>query len=442
MSILAVGLSHRSASLPLLERVTAGLPDPGKVLRELVSGEHVVEAALLTTCNRVELYASATTFHGGVAELTDALARSSGVALEELSDSLYVHHDARAVQHLFSVAAGLDSMLVGESQILGQLRTAFRQAQEEGGVGRTLGELFRHALRVGKKVRTDTGIDRAGASLVSAGIQLAAPALAASGLAGCRAVIIGAGATAALAGQTLVRAGARGIQVLNRSPHRATRLAHALGGRAGGLSELSAALGAADLVISATASSGLVLTRADVAAAVLARDGRPLVLLDLALPHDIDPGVRDLPGVTLVDLAALRGVADTFEGGQEVEAARRIVAEEVGVFLGWQRSMRVAPTVVALRAKADALADAELDRLLARLPDLDERSRGEVRATVRRVVDKLLHAPTVRVKELAESPGGDSYAEALRELFGLDRKAAEALSTPEAEGTPDVEADQ
>lgn len=434
MSILALGLNHRSAPMRLLEEASAGLEDTGKALHELLRGEHVGEAVLLSTCNRVEVYANAATFHGGVAEVTDLLARTSGVPLEEMSDSLYVHHDARAVQHLFSVACGLDSMLVGEGQILGQLRSAFRCAQEEDAVGRVLGELFRHALRVGKRARTDTGIDRAGASLVGVGLRLAEQVL--GELTGAQVLLVGAGSTGALAAATLRRRGVGRIVVINRSAERAERLAAAAQGSAASPEELPGLLETVDLVVCSTSSTGTVLD-AEVLAPVLARrGGRPLFLLDLALPHDVDPGVRSLPGVTLADLDALRAVLETEPAGDEVEQVRQLVAEEVAVFLGWQRAMRVAPTVVALRAKADGLVAAELDRLSGRLPDLDARTRGEVTATVRRVVDKLLHGPTVRVKELAESPGGDAYADALRELFELDRKAPEALSAPDPEVLP------
>ncbi|HEV2890911.1 MAG TPA: glutamyl-tRNA reductase [Frankiaceae bacterium] len=431
MSVLVVGLSHRSAPVELLERAAINADHVPKALHDLLQGTNVVEAVVLSTCNRVEVYAHVTRFHGGVQEVSDLLARMSGVPLEELSDHLYVHYEERAVHHLFTVASGLDSMVVGEGQILGQLRNAFRVAQEEeGAVARVLGELFRHSLRVGKRVRTETEIGRAGASLVGVGLRIAEAALGPLG-AETRALIVGAGAMGALTGATLKREGVERIVVANRTADRAATLAQTLGGTTASLDTLVEAIAEADVVVSSTGASGIVVEHAHVEAALALRASeRPLFLLDLALPRDVDPGVRALPNVRLADLDALRAVLDTEPTGADLDECRRIVADEVGVFLGWQRAMRVAPTVVALRAKADALIAAELERLTGRV-DLHPRERAEVEQSVRRVVEKLLHAPTVRVKELAEAPGGDHYAEALRELFGLDPQVPEAVTAPE-----------
>jgi glutamyl-tRNA reductase len=429
VSVLAVGLSHRSAPVELLERVAINADHVPKALHELQQGASVVESVVLSTCNRVEVYAHVTRFHGGVQEVSDLLARLSGVPLEELSDHLYVHYEERAVQHLFTVTSGLDSMVVGEGQILGQVRTAFKTAQDEGAVGRVLGEAFRHSLRVGKRVRTDTAVGRAGASLVAVGLRVASAALGPLGP-HTKTLIVGAGSMGALAGTTLRRDGVTDVVVANRTPERAAALAATLDGRGIGLDDLPAAIAEADLVVSSTGATGLVVEAAAIADAVAARADRPLFFLDLALPRDVDPGVRALPGVRLADLDALRAVLDTEEAGADLDECRRIVADEVAVFLGWQRAMRVAPTVVALRAKADALIAAELERLASRT-SLGARERTEVESAVRRVVEKLLHAPTVRVKELAEAPGGDHYAEALRELFGLDPQVPEAVTAPE-----------
>ena len=433
MSVLVVGLSHKTAPVDLLERAAINPDHIPKALNDLQAGAHVVESVVLSTCNRVEVYAHVDRFHGGVTEVSDLLSRLSGVPLEELSDHLYVHYEERAVQHLFAVASGLDSMVVGEGQILGQVRGAFKAAQDEGSVSRVLGELFRHSLRVGKRVRTETEIGRAGASLVGIGLRIAEAALGPVGP-GTKALIVGAGAMGALAGTTLQRAGVTDLVIANRTAGRAAELAGELAGRGMGLDGLANAIAGADLVISSTGANGLVIDAETVRRAVDQRDGRPLFLLDLALPRDVDPAVRELPGVRLADLDALRAVLDT-EETTDLDDCREIVADEVSVFLAWQRSMRVAPTVVALRAKADALIAEELERLAARVPDLEGRSRDEVERAVRRVVDKLLHAPTVRVKELAESPGGDQYAEALRELFMLDPQVAEAVIAP-GEVTP------
>jgi len=435
VSVLAVGLSHHTAPVPLLERMAVNADDVAKVLHELQDGSYVAESLVLSTCNRVEIYSHVSRFHGGVQDVTELLSRLSGVPMEELSDHLYVHYEDRAVQHLFAVACGLDSMVVGEGQILGQIRDAFSVAQQERAIGRVLGELFRHSLRVGKRARTETGIGRAGQSLISVGLRVAEAGL--GSLAGRRALIVGAGAMGALAGSTLQRLGASELVVANRSADNGDALAQSLGARAVGLDGIAGELGDVDLVISSTGATGLVITADTVEQAVRSRGGRPIYFLDLALPRDIDPAIRQLPGVGLADLDALRAVLDTEGEASDVDAVRRIVAEEVSVFLGWQRAMRVAPTVVALRSKADQVIEGELQRLTSRLPELGERERTEVDQAVRRVVDKLLHAPTVRVKELAESPGGDHYAEALRELFGLDPQVTEAVSSADVPD-PDI----
>lgn len=444
MSILVVGLSYRSAPVPLLERASVPADDLPKVLHDLLQGACVREALVLSTCNRVEIYADVDKFHGGVADISQHLAWTSGVPLEDLTPHLYVHYEDRAVQHVFSVACGLDSMVVGEGQILGQLRVAYRVAQEQGASGRVLGALVQSALRVGKRAHSETDIDRAGASLVGSGLELAEGVLGA--LPGRAGLVVGAGSMSALAAASLRRAGLVDLTVLNRSRANAERLAGEVDGRAAGIGDLVEHLRHADLVVSSTGATGMVITADDVSAALPARSGRPLFLLDLALPRDVDPGVRELPGVTLVDLEALRTALAGRAAEQDLEAVRRIVTAEVGAFLGWQRSVRVAPTVVALRDQAAAVVESELTRLSGRLPDLDDRARAEVAGTVRRVVDKLLHGPTVRVKQLAEEPGGDVYADAVRALFGLDpaRPAAvtrAAVGVEEAgDGSPAVPA--
>ena len=423
MSVLAVGISHRSAPVSLLEEVTRGVGDTHEVLSELKAGS-VNEAVLLATCNRVEVYADSDDFHPGLDAVTDLLSRRSGVPLEELSKHLYVHWEKQAVLHLFQVACGLDSMVVGEAQILGQLRRAYGLADETA--GRVLHELFQTALRVGKRAHAETALDEAGRSLVSVALEHAATAV--GSLEGRRVLVVGAGSMGALAGATLRRAGVGEVVVANRTLENAERLALTLEGRGVALSALPEELVAADVVVTSTGATGLVVDHDTVATAVAARGGRPLAVLDLALPRDVDPLVRALPGVTLVDLESLQEALAGTEVAAGVEAAREIVREEVGDFLTWQLASRVQPTVVALRGRADEVVESELARLASRLPELDDRTRAEVQHTVRRVVQTLLHTPTVRVKELTESPVGLSYADALRELFGLDREAPAAVA--------------
>ena len=430
MSVLVVGLSHRTAPVSLLEKLTVTPEDLADVLADLLVGEHVSEALVLSTCNRVEVYAEVSKFHGGVADVSAVLEKRSGVGLDAVPDQVYVHYEDRAVQHLFEVASGLDSMVVGEAQILGQLRFSLRVAQAAEAVGRTLNELGQQALRVGKRVHSETGIDQAGASLVSVGVELATERF--GGPAGLRAVVVGAGSMSSLAAATLTRAGVSRLDVVNRTKDNADRLAESYGGTGHALSELPRLIAETDLVVSCTGSIGTVLG----ADALTELGGRALTFLDLALPRDIDPSVRAVPGVELIDLEVLGERLAATRGPDDVDAARAIVSEEVGTFLSWQRVTRVAPTVVALRSKADELVEAELARLHGRLPELDERTRNELEQTVRRVVDKLLHTPTVRVKQLAETPGGQAYAEALGELFGLDPSAVDAVSRAAVEVEP------
>ncbi|MDH2426791.1 glutamyl-tRNA reductase [Sphaerisporangium sp. TRM90804] len=426
MSLLTVGLSHRTAPMALLERVVVTGDALAKMLQDVLNDAHVSEAMIISSCNRMEVYATVDRFHGGVTAVTDLLSAHSGVPQEQLTRHLYVHYEDRVVEHLFTVACGLDSMVVGEGQILGQVRRSLKLAQEHGSAGTTLNDLAQQALRVGKRAHTETGIDRAGASLVGVGLTLAEGVL--GPLPGKRALVVGAGSMSALSAATLARSGVTDIVVANRTFDRAARLAQTVGGRAVELEDVGREFAGADLVISCTGAVGQVIDAGMVAAAV--RD-RPLFLLDLALPHDVDPGVRAIPGVTLVDLETMQeaGVADP-DGAEadHVAAVRAIVAAEVCEYLRAERAAKVTPTVVALRAKAADVVDNELGRLAARMPEIDERVRGEIAQTMRRVVDKLLHEPTVRVKRLAASPAGDHYAEALRELFDLNPKVPEAVT--------------
>ncbi len=428
MTVLVVGLSHHSAPVTLLEHTAVSGDELTKLLCDVQQAPHVDEAMVVSTCNRVEVYAEVEKFHGGVSAITELLAQHSGVTLDQLTRHLYVHYEDRAVQHLFAVTCGLDSMVVGESQILGQVRTALRLAQEQDTVGRVLNEFVQQALRVGKRAHSETGIDQAGATLVSVGLDVARQHL--GELDGRRAAVVGAGSMSALTAATLTRAGISGsdIVVANRTVERAEQVAESVGGHAISLAELADELPTIDIVVSCTGATGTVITAEAVAPAVRSRGSRALCFVDLALPRDVAPQVRELPGVSLVDLESLRGVDDEQARVADIETVRRIVTEEVAAYLSAVRAASVAPTVVALRTKAADVVDTELSRLTGRLPELEGADRDEIAQAMRRVVDKLLHAPTVRVKELADSPGGDSYAVALRELFDLDPKAPEAVA--------------
>ncbi|MFC4513639.1 MULTISPECIES: glutamyl-tRNA reductase [Streptomyces] len=438
MSLLVVGLSHRSAPVSVLERAALARETQARLAHDALAAEPATEAAVLATCNRIELYADVDKFHAGVAELSTLLARHSGVSLDELTPYLYVHYEDRAVHHLFSVACGLDSMVVGEGQILGQIKDALALGQELHTAGRLLNDLFQQALRVGKRAHSETGIDKAGQSLVTFGLeQLADGTPVADWADGKRALVIGAGSMSSLSAATLARAGVAHVAVANRTLERAERLARiltepgapgAVTATAVEMTAVPAELALADIVVSCTGATGLVLTADVVQAALAARDGAGLALLDLAMPRDIDAAAHRLDGAALVDIETLAEASADAPMAADVDQVRTIVSDEVAAFGAAQRAAHITPTVVALRTMAADVVTGEMARLNGRLPDLDDKQRAEITQTVRRVVDKLLHAPTVRVKELASTPGGAGYADALRELFDLDPQAVAAVS--------------
>ncbi|MEU6687546.1 glutamyl-tRNA reductase [Streptomyces sp. NPDC046832] len=577
MSLLVVGLSHRSAPVSVLERAALTTDAQVKLLQDTVAAEPASEAAVLATCNRIELYADVDKFHAGVAELSTLLAQHSGVGLEELTPYLYVHYEDRAVHHLFSVACGLDSMVVGEGQILGQIKDSLARAQELHSAGRLLNDLFQQALRVGKRAHSETGIDRAGQSLVTFGLeQLARGGNIQRWARGKKALVIGAGSMSSLAAATLARAGVAEVVVANRTLDRAERLAQILmegddtdvAARAVPMESVPVELTRADVAVSCTGATGLVLTAESVAEAIEGRtpapsavpgedgpggasgpgaqrsgpsgtslgseDGCPLdlsavqgtagfsvlgeaavagmaaadleqhaawvdngtvggdrraagasarpgqtgtldpaadtdaiaalaataatvgriperrrpepveepqrpepvlFLLDLAMPRDIDAAVHRLGGVRLVDIESLAEASAGAPMAADVDQVRRIVSDEVAAFGAALRAAHITPTVVALRTMAADVVAGEIARLDGRLPGLDDKHRAEITQTVRRVVDKLLHAPTVRVKQLAAEPGGAGYADALRTLFDLDPETVAAVSRAEESTT-------
>ncbi len=422
MSVLVVGISHRSAPVPLLERLALDAGGVTKLISDVVAGEHVTEATVISTCNRLEIYADVDRFHGSIEEVSRLLVDRAGEAPEALVPHLYVHYDDGAVSHLFNVAAGLDSMVVGEGQILGQTRDALRVGQELGTVGPALNVLFQQALRVGKRSRAETDIDRAAPSLVTAALERIP-----GQVAGRRVVVVGAGSMASLAAATVHRMGASDLAVVNRTPARAERLATEYAARPVSLVDLDVEIGRADVLISCTGATGVLIGRGAVEEA-RAHSSAPLAVVDLALPHDVDPAVAELPGVTVLGLAELAEDLKGSDSARGVDDVRTIVSQEIAAFLAARRQASVTPTVVALRSMATSVVDSEMERLAARLPGLDDATRAEVLHTVRRVADKLLHEPTVRVKELANEDGAVSYAAALAELFALDPEAVDAVT--------------
>ena len=431
MPVFVVGANFRSAPIELLERLAIDIERRPKALAGLLDLEHVHEAVVVSTCNRVEVYTAISRFHGAAGDVRRFLADLHGLGLEEFASHLYDYYEERAVQHLFAVATGVDSMVVGEAQILGQVREAFQAAQAERTVGPVLSALFARAIKVGRRARSETGIGSGLASTVTVGLRVAEGQL--GRLAGRRALLVGAGGVARLAGRALREAGAGELVVANRTAATGTALARQLGGRAVPLERVTDELALADLAVAATAGTTPTVTAATVAAALARRAGPeagepgPLVLLDLGVPRDVEPGVRGLPGVVLADLDALRAVLETDEGPRrEVERVRSLIAQETAAFMGGQREARLVPTIRALRVRAEQVRQQELARASARLAGLDERQRAAVEAVTRGLVNKLLHDPMVRGKTLAARPDGDLYVAALRELYGLDPRPGDA----------------
>ena len=432
MSLVILGLSHHTAPLPLLEAMSLDPSRRADLENRLTARENVSEAIVVSTCNRTEVYAESLTFHGAVSDITEALTEATGVDNVQLREHLYVHYEDRAIAHAFTVACGLDSMAVGEAQILGQMRTALRDAQRTGHAGPALNALFQQALRVGKRAHTETGIDAVSVSLVEAGIARAESHL--GPLQDLSVLVVGAGGMSSLAATTMTRRGVGSLTVVNRTLSKAQRLAERTGGTARPLAELADALAGADLVVSCTGSTGVVVDLATAADAQVARAGRPQAYVDLALPHDVAPEVASLRGVVVAGLSALGDDLSAGQASAQVQEVADLVIGEVAAYLTSRAAESVAPTVAALRRHAADVVAGELGRLEQRLPGLDEATRAEVQLAVHRIVEKLLHTPTVRVKELAVGGQGDDYAQALRELFDLRPGQTATASVPPSQG--------
>ncbi|BEL11214.1 glutamyl-tRNA reductase [Actinoplanes sichuanensis] len=429
MNLLSIGASYRTADVAVLERLVIPESSVPELLQRLVAQPYVGEAVVVSTCNRVEVYAAVSGFHGGLGDICNVLSEHSGIPATELAGHLYVHYGEAAVRHSFRVSSGLDSMVVGEAQILGQLRDAYHAATEVDSAGRLLHELMQQTLRVGKRAHAETGIDKAGQSVVTAALDVAAEHLGGD-LTGRSALIIGAGAMGSLSVATLTRTGVGPLRITNRSHERADRLAEAYGAVAVPFARLDEVLREVDIVVCATASTEPVLTRER-----LERVGKDLIVLDLAVPRDVAPDAVGLPGLTVVDIDSLANSRRTNPAAAETAAVEQIVTGEVENFLGWLRGAEIAPTVAALRTRAEEVVSAEMRKLMSRRPEFTEEQRADVSRTLHRVVQQLLHSPTVRVRQLAAEPGGDQYAALLRELFDLDVPlATQADAVPEIGG--------
>ncbi|MCU1457330.1 MAG: glutamyl-tRNA reductase [Actinomycetia bacterium] len=419
MSLIVVGLNHHTVPVELLERVSVPSGKLAKALHDLSSREHLAEVVVLSTCNRTEVYARCTLFHPAVQDVRDFLAEHSATDPTEFDDHLYTYYDDSAVAHLFGVAAGVDSMIVGEGEILGQVREAWRLAEAEHATGPLLSRVFRHAVEVGKRARSETEIGRHAVSISSAAVAMAEQRV--SSLRRSSVLVLGAGEVGEGMAVALGAAGVADLVVANRTRARAARLARRVGGRAIALDEIADALVRADVLLTCTGASSVIIERDDIEAVVEQREGRPLLIIDVAVPRDVDPGVAQIHGVNLLDIDDLRRHADESREQRQHEVAqvRMIIAEELERQRVEHSAREVAPLVSALRERAEAVRVGELDRFRSKLEALDPASRQAVEALTAGIVNKLLHEPTVQVKQAAGTARGELYADALTALFDL-----------------------
>src|SRR6478752_3078190 len=402
------------------ERVAVPASRQVKAVHDLALREHLAEVVLLSTCNRIEIYARCTKFHAAVSDILEFLAEQASASPDDFGEHLYTYYDDGAVAHLFGVAAGLDSMIIGEGEILGQVREAWNAAERESASGPWLSRTFRHAVEVGKRSRTETAIGRHAVSVSSAAVALATSRL--GSLDDRRVLVLGAGSMGEGMALALAGAGVKEIVVANRTAEKAQELAARVGGRAITLDEIPGALVACDVLLASTGAQDLLVERSAIEAVMQARDGRALLVVDIGVPRNIDPGAGEVFGVTLLDIDDLRafGEQSLAQRRQEIGHVREIIAEELDRHRMDRTAREVAPIITALRAHVDDLRLLELERQRAKLDALDPAAREAVEQLTRSIVNKVLHEPTVRVKDAAGSARGELYADAIVELFGLD----------------------
>jgi glutamyl-tRNA reductase len=418
MSIVVIGVNHRTGPLALLERLAIRPDAQGKAIEGLVGRHSIREAVVLSTCNRTEIYAVAERFHGAYADIRDFLCDLADLGADELHQHLYSQHDDAAVTHLFEVAAGLDSAVLGESEILGQVRSAWQLAQEEGGAKATLNLLFRHAIETGKRARTETSIGRGTASVSHAAVEMATERL--GSLVGRRVVVVGAGEMGEGIASALVNAGANDIVVANRTIERADQLASRIGGRTIPFADLPIALRQADVLLTCTGAGGTLIDL-DLLQSARAAFTEPLLIVDIAVPRDVAPEVTNLDNVTLLNLDDLRDWAGRalLLRAEETDRVHEIVSEEVERFGVEATARQAAPLVSQLRQRAEAIRRAEIERFTARLSSLDDTQRAALEAVTKGIVAKLLHTPSVKLKDEAGTPQGERNAATVRDLFDL-----------------------
>lgn len=421
MTLLAIGVTHHSAPLAVLDDLAIDPERAHDLAANAVRSKFVTEAMVLATCNRLEVLADVTAFHASVQELAEALAKAVGVTKTDLLPHLHVTYGDQAARHLFEVTSGLDSMVVGEQQIIGQVRAALQTAQDSGTAARRLNAVTQSALRAAKRVQSDTDISHQGASVVSVGLSAAAESL--PPWPQTRVLVVGAGAMSSLAVATLTDLGVAELTVVNRTYERASRLAANYGATTGRLTDLAEHLTRVDLAVTCTGSTDLVIT-ADLVS-------NPVTIVDLALPHDTDPALSTLPGVRRIALADLAGRPEAAAPSSDVAKARQLLDAELAEYFASEKTRRLDPLVVSLRARAGEFVAAEADRLRSRLPHLSSADHDEIENGLRRAVNSLLHTPTVRVKELAAEPQGQQLADALHSLFDLPTSVIESLGAPD-----------
>jgi glutamyl-tRNA reductase len=418
MTIICLSLSHRFVPAGLLEKLAVPAGELGEVLARLHAVPGVDEVAILSTCNRIEVYAAASGPADRVTGAVAGLVAARGqVPAGRVMRMARIRVGRAAAEHLFSVACGLDSMAVGEDQIVAQVKAAARQATAAGTTGPAVTGLIDAALRASKRARTQTTISTEGISLARAGLDLAAAHL--GGLAARDAVVLGTGSTGKLAARLLRQAGVGRLSVAGRNVARTTEVAAAVSASPLRAADVPAALARADLLVTATGAAAPVVVAGPVQAARARAGGRPLFVLDLGMPPDVEPAVGRLAGITLADLAALGQHLAGHAASDQISQARAIVAAEAAAYAERQDQAAAAPVIAAMHAQIRQLADAELARLDDRLPDLSEHQRAETAATVHRILRKVLHRPTVRAKEFSASPDGRVYLDALQQLFDL-----------------------
>ncbi|CAI8324408.1 MAG: Glutamyl-tRNA reductase [Acidimicrobiaceae bacterium] len=419
MSVIVVGLNHRTVPLDLFEKMTVPEAKLPKALADLSSRENISESVILSTCNRIEIYAYAEKFHGAYQDIRNFLSEISHVAPEDFSDHLIGLFGSDAVEHLFKVSSGIDSAVIGEHEILGQVRSAWELAIEEQAVGTVLNSLFRHSLEVGKRARSETSISRNITSVSQAAVAMADKQL--NGLIGKRVLVVGAGEMGEGMAKSLHAGGITELRVANRTWDRAVETAERLNGKPVRLDELPQNLTEVDLLLTSTGATAAILEYGDLDEAARQREGRELLIVDIAVPRDVDPASAELDGVTLLDMDDLREFAEKGIRAREKEVSSviEIINEELERFSNLFSARSVAPIVTQLHSRAEEIRNAELQKLFRKFPELTSEQLKGIETLTSVIANTLIHEPTVRLKDAAGTPKGERLSEALQDLFDL-----------------------